>query len=106
MYLIWNKKGIMCHNSGTWHDSSLVSLISEELCQWANYKPKYEMKSQNPLGNNHASLPLEQLCQSYLGSIFPASLGKNRASLTWEWFCETNLATTVPSDCDSTWQQM
>ena len=72
----------MCHNPGTWHNSSQVKLTSEEWCQRTNCKTKCKLESQNPLWNNRASLTWEHLCQSYLGSIVPVSLGNNDFSET------------------------
>ena len=86
----------MCHNPGARHDSSLVKLTSAESCQSSNFKTKYKLESQNPLGNplgtivpftlgnNLASLTWEQSGQSHLGIILPVSLGKNCVSHPWE----------------------
>ena len=46
----------MCLNFGTWHDSSQVTITSEESYQWTNYKTKDKLKSANPLGNNRVSV--------------------------------------------------
>ena len=116
---------IICHNPGTWHDSSLESLAIEESYHWTNCKTKYKLESQNSLGNNHASFTWEhlwiickQLYQCDLGTIVPVTLGnnrfsltwKNRASLTWEQLCQSNFGTIVPvslgNNCVSlTWEQ-
>ena len=74
----------MCHNPGTWHNSSLVKFTNEESCQRTNCKTKYKLESQNPLRNNRASVTWEQLCQCHLATIVPASFENNRASVTWE----------------------
>ena len=63
----------MCHNPGIWHKCSQAKLTSEESCQRTNCKTKYKLESQNPLGNNCASLTSEQL---------PVSLGNTCTSAT------------------------
>ena len=66
----------MCHNPGTWHNSSQVKLTTEESCQSTNCKAKYK--------NNCEQL----LCQSHLGTIVPVSLGNNFASFSWDQLCQ------------------
>ena len=46
----------MCYNSGTWHNYSQAKLSCEELYQRTKCKTKYNLESQDPLGNNRASL--------------------------------------------------
>ena len=65
------KIGIMCHNPGARHVSSLVKLTSAESCQSSNFKI-------------HLGIPWEQLYHLHLGTILPVLLGNNRANLTWE----------------------
>ena len=81
----------MRYNSGTWRNSSRVKLSSEESCQKTNCKTKYKLESQNPLGNNGASVTWERSCQCHLGTIMPVSLGNSRASVTWEQLCQSHL---------------
>ena len=45
---------------------------------------KYNLESQNPLGNNCASVTWKQSCQCQLGTTAPVSLRNNRVSVTWE----------------------
>ena len=61
------------HNPGTWHDSSQVRL-----------NPYFGTAVPVSLGNNHASLLLEQLWQRHLGTIVSVSLGNSPASVSWE----------------------
>ena len=113
--LIWQQKltlnqWIMCHNPGTWQNCSQVKLTSEESCQRTNCKTKYKLESQNPLGNNRASVTWEQLCQFHLGTIVPVSLRNNPSSLTWEQTRQYHLRTIVPVSLENnpaslTWEQ-
>ena len=86
----------MCHNPGTWQDYSLVSLNSEESCQWTNCKTKYKLQNQNLLGNNCASLTWERLCQFHLGTVCRSHLRTIVPSLTWEQLSQPHLEIIVP----------
>ena len=74
----------MCHNPGTWHNSSQVKLTSEESCQRTNCKAKYKLESQNPLENNGVSVTWEQSYHCHLWKVVPMSLENNGANVTWE----------------------
>ena len=87
-----------------------MKLTSEESCQRTNWKTKCKLESQNPLGNNGASLPWVQLCQCHLRTIVRVSLGNSRVILTREQLRQCHLGTIVPvslrSNCTSlTWEQ-
>ena len=74
----------MCHNTGTWHNSSQVKLTIEESWQRTNCKTNYKLESQNPLGSKRARITWDQSCQCRLGNIVRVSLGNNSVSFTWE----------------------
>ena len=100
----------MCHNPGTCHNCSQVKLTSEKSCQRTNCKTKYKLESQNPLGNNHASVTWEQLCQCHLGAVVLVSLKNNCASVTWEQLCQCHLGKMVAALLENnraslTWEQ-
>ena len=56
----------MCQNPGTWHSCAQVKRTSEKSYQRTNCKTKYKLESQNPRGNNGASVTWEQSCQSHM----------------------------------------
>ena len=97
----------MCHNSGTWYDSSQVKFTMNKIqsnVQIRKSKPTWEQSRQSylakvvpvSLGNNCASHIWEQSCQSHLETNVPTSLRNNYFILTSVQPCQPHLRTTLP----------